>query len=247
MITSTSAFVRLGRFSRAALSSLSRRRAWMALPLALSTLVAAVPVYSEDILSVLARSHESRLASLAERTAQGERAALLQRDFERLLERLPQRPHDVRLLVVEGPVIAETLAGQVVVVHAGLADANEGERLFMMAHELGHVVMGHWAELGAVYHRHIPGDVNKQDTDAVASALGLDASRLVHGHEYAADAFAWRLIRDMGYGMDNAAAVFHMMPDLGDTPTHPASRKRLAALRMIGNDETRSAVAGTPR
>jgi Zn-dependent protease with chaperone function len=215
--------------------------------LGLAALAAAVPVRSEDILSVLARSHEARLKSIAEHVALDRRADVLQHDFERLLEGLPQRPRDVSLLVVDGPLVAETLAGHVVVVHAGLADANEGERLFVMAHELGHVVMGHWAELGAVYHHHIPGEVNKDDTDAVAASLGRDASRLVHGHEYAADAFAWRTIREMGYSMDNAAAVFHMMPNLGDTPTHPASRKRLAALRMIGNDETRSAVADTTK
>ena len=245
MTSSATSFVRGSRLIGAVAAALRRRRAWVMLSLGLAALGVAVPVYSEDILSVLARSHESRLKSLAEHKARGERAAVLQRDFARLLERLPNRPSDVSLLVVEGPVIAETLAGHVVVVHAGLADANEGERLFMMAHELGHVVMSHWAELGTVYHRHIPGGVNQRDTDAVASVLGREASRLVHGHEYAADAFAWRTIRDMGYGMDNAAAVFHMMPNMGDTPTHPASRKRLAALRMIGNDETRSAVADT--
>jgi hypothetical protein len=31
------------------------------------------------------------------------------------------------------------------------------------------------------------------------------------------------------------------MPNLGDTATHPASRKRMAALRMIGDDTLRSA------
>lgn len=246
MTSIATSFFRRSRFVGAAIRALPRRRAWMMVSLGVAALVAAVPVYSEDILSVLARSHESRLKSLAEHKSRDERAAVLQRDFARLLDRLPQRPHDVSLLVVDGPVIAETLAGHVVVVHAGLADANEGERLFMLAHELGHVTMGHWAQLGSVYHKHIPGEVNQRDTDAVATTLGREASRLVHGHEYAADAFAWRTIRDMGHGMDNAAAVLHMMPNMGDTPTHPASRKRLAALRMIGNDETRSAWVTPP-
>lgn len=240
----------LARRARCVGGSPARRfgpRAWLLACLGLAALLSAVPVHSEDILSVLARSHDSRLKALAGRAAHDERAAILQRDFDRLLDRLPQRPRDVSLLVVDGPVIAETLSGHVVVVHAGLAEANEGERLFMLAHELGHVVMGHWAELGAVYQKHIPGEVNQRDTDAVASVLGRDASRLVHGHEYAADAFAWRTVRDMGHGLDNAAAVFHMMPNMGDTPTHPASRKRLAALRQIGSDETRSAVADTAR
>ncbi|MFM2067841.1 MAG: hypothetical protein RLZZ584_2750 [Pseudomonadota bacterium] len=203
---------------------------------------ASLPALGEDILGVLARSHQTRLTALQQVRAADGRAAILQRDFDRLLARQPQPVQaKVELLVVDGPVLAETLAGHVVVVHAGLADANEGERLFMLAHELGHVLLNHWAELGAVYVKHIPGEVNKEATDAVAGRLGREASQLVHGHEYAADAFAWRTIRDLGHGLDSAAAVFHHMPNMGDTPTHPASRKRLAALRMIGDDSVRSA------
>jgi predicted Zn-dependent protease len=201
---------------------------------------ACVPAVAQEILSVLARSHQMRLKTLQEVERRDEAAAVLQRDFARLLARLPQHP-DVELMVVGGPVIAETLAGHVVVVHVGLAEAAEGERLFLLAHELGHVLLGHWAELGAVYVKHIPGEVNKEATDAVAGQLGRDASQLVHGHEYAADAFAWRTIRAMGYSMDSAIAVFRSMPNLGDTATHPASRKRMAALRMIGDDTLRSA------
>jgi Zn-dependent protease with chaperone function len=208
---------------------------------ATAALVASVPAASEDILSVLARSHEMRLQTLGARANHDRREAVLRADFVRLQSRLPGLPQDMQLVVVDGAAIAETLAGHVVVVHADLADASEGERLFMLAHEIGHVALGHWGELGAVYHKHIPGEVNQQATDAVASVLGREASQLVHGHEFAADAYAWRVIRGMGFELDSAAAVFHMMPNMGDTPTHPASRKRLAALRLIGSEAVRSA------
>jgi Zn-dependent protease with chaperone function len=218
-----------------------RVRLWPALCLGVAAMLASVPAASEDILSVLARSHASRLQTLEVRVNHDRREAVLRADFVRLQSRLPGLPQDMRLMVVDGAAIAETLAGHVVVVHADLADASEGERLFMLAHEIGHVALSHWSELGAVYHKHIPGEVNQQATDAVATALGREASQLVHGHEFAADAYAWRAIRGMGFELDSAAAVFHMMPNMGDTPTHPASRKRLAALRMIGTEDIRSA------
>jgi Zn-dependent protease with chaperone function len=210
----------------------------------------AWPAMAEKIDTVLQRSHQMRLTAYTARAVDDRRAEALRADFQRLLARaeLPEAVRrDVQLLVVDGPLLGETLAGHVVVVNAGLADAAEGERLFTLAHELGHVQLGHWAQLGEVYRKHVPGEVTKEATDAVANALGREASALSHGHEFAADAFAWRLVREFGIGLDSAAAVFHHMPNLGDTPTHPASRKRMAALRMIGDEANVTAAAPSGR
>jgi Zn-dependent protease with chaperone function len=218
----------------------SWRRLGAALLVAAGWLGAGLPAAAEDIRTVLERSHALKLRALAEVERQDDGAELLQRDFRRLLARVPEHP-EVRLMVVGGPVIAETLAGRVVVVHVGLAQAGEGERLFLLAHELGHALMHHWDELGALYQHYIPGEVKPETTDPVAAVLGRSASQLVHGHEYAADAFAWRTIRAMGFGLESADAVFRQMPNVGDTATHPASRKRMAALRAIGDEPVRSA------
>ena len=203
-------------------------------------LALALPAAAEGILSVLARSHRMKLDELARQAVTDPRADRLRNDFERLLARQSPRP-DVELLVVDGPVQAETLAGRVIVISAGLAVLDEGERLFILAHELGHVQMGHWAELCALYARHIPAEVTPDVTNAVAPKLGREASALVHGHEYAADGFAWRSIRAQGHGLDSVRGALMVVPNVGDTSTHPATRKRLAHLRSIGEAESRSA------
>ncbi len=38
-----------------------------------------------------------------------------------------------------------------------LGDWPEGERLFILAHEIGHVTLGHWSQVGLLYRRWIPG------------------------------------------------------------------------------------------
>jgi len=216
------------------------RGGWLSAGALLVAIVLAAPVSAEGILSVLARSHRQKLDELKRQAVSDPRAELLRQDFEGLLAR-QSPPPDVELLVVDGPVHAETLAGRVVVISAGLAVLDEGERLFILAHELGHVQMGHWAELCAVYARHIPAEVTPDVTDAVAPKLGREASALVHGHEYAADAFAWRSIRARGWGLGSVRGALMVVPNVGDTSTHPATRKRLAHLRTIGEAESRSA------
>lgn len=206
----------------------------------LAVIGAAVPSRAEDIQSVLDRSHQSKLAFLQDRAVHDARAELLQHDFDRLLTRLTPRP-EVTLLVVDSPAQAETLAGHVVVVSASFAALDEGERLFILAHELGHALMGHWSELAGLYRRHIPGEVVQAQTDAVAPILGREASALVHGHEYAADAYAWQTLRSLGHGLNSVQGALHVVPNMGDTPTHPSSRKRFARLRLIGEGDARSA------
>ncbi|MGY0196730.1 M48 family metalloprotease [Leptothrix sp. BB-4] len=202
---------------------------------------AAVP----PILQVLDRSAQQRLADFARQRVDPALAASLQADVDRILNQLAIRP-EIELMVVDGPFHAETLGGRVLVVSASLALLPEGERLFILAHEVGHASMGHWAELGALYGRLIPGEVRQDLTDAVAPELGRAASELVHGHEYAADAYSWQILRSLGFGMESVMAALQVVPGMGDTPTHPATRKRYARLRMLGENDLRSAALRSP-
>ena len=112
-----------------------------------------------------------------------------------------------------------------------LADLPEGERIFIMAHEIGHVVAGHWEQMGRVYRRWIPGEVTQDKTDPVAGLLGRDASGLAHRHEYAADAFAHQALVKLGWPSEVAFAAFVRQGMQHDTATHPGTRKRIASLR----------------
>lgn len=189
----------------------------------------ALPARAEDIVEVLRRSQQLRLNSLPA-AVNGAQAQVLQRSFEQLRPLLPA-DLQVELRMVGGAVAAETLLGHVVVVHAALADLPEGERLFILAHELGHVVGGHWQQLGRLYQRWVPGEVTREKTDPVAQALGREASGLSHRHEYEADVFALQALRSLSRPSQDAYASFVRQGLLHDTATHPGTRKRIASLR----------------
>jgi Zn-dependent protease with chaperone function len=187
--------------------------------------------HAEDIGSVLQRSQALRLASFRVADPASPGARVLQRSFETLRRALPAPLPGVELRVIDGPVIAETLLGRVVVAHRSLAELSEGERLFVLAHELGHVVHGDWDALGRVYRRWIPDDVRPELTDRVGPALGREASALVRRQEFDADTFALELLQRLGHGPETAVSAFMRLGITQDTATHPGTLRRIAALR----------------
>lgn len=208
----------------------------------LLALATAAPAWSEDIVDVLRRSQNQRLEALPAAPADSAAAQAVRASFERVLHELPPGT-PAALHVIRGPVVAETLHGHVVVANESLADLPEQARLFILAHELGHVMQYHWLQTGLLYQKWIPGQVVQAETDAVAGPLGREASGLAHRQEFEADAFAARLLRAMGLCplapgedpsqacRDVALSVFQQPGALRDTPTHPGAGRRLAALR----------------
>jgi predicted Zn-dependent protease len=186
----------------------------------------------EDILQVLERSQRQQLAQMTVMDEASPEARVVQGSLDRLLARVTL-PVPVSLQVVRGPQVAECLLGRVIVVNVSVAEMNEGERLFVLAHELGHVAQGHWAAMGKLFQKHIPDEVVQEKTDAVARELGREASHLAHEQEYAADAFAWRLLAQLGEPGEAAFDVFRHMPMVNDTATHPGTRKRVAHMRKL--------------
>lgn len=187
----------------------------------------------EDITEVLYRSQELRLKSLDAVPADSPAAKTIRRSFENLVALLEPRG-DVELRVVTGDIVAaETLHGHIVLAHADLAAFPEGERLFILAHEIGHIVRGHWSQMGMVYLRHIPGPLERSPPPDVSSQLAKDASALSHRQEFEADAYALHALRRMGFTDDDAMAAFVRLGTRGDTPTHPATRRRIANLRVV--------------
>ncbi|MBC7733632.1 MAG: M48 family metalloprotease [Bacteriovorax sp.] len=147
----------------------------------------------------------------------------------------------IELRVIRREVIAQTLHGDIVVANEALADLPEGERLFVLAHELGHVVLGHWEQMVQVYRKWVPGTVTQQQTDGVAQPLGRDASTLSHRQEFEADAFGLRAVRMLGLSDQNAVAAFMDLGMRNETATHPGTRKRVAALRSTEPDQLQAA------
>ena len=197
---------------------------------------------SPGIVAVLHNSHQLRLDAMATADHDGPRAQRLRESFDMLVRHLRTLP-PVELRVVRGEVFAETLQGKVIVANEALADLSDGERLFALAHELGHVILGHWAQLGLLYQKWVPGAVRQEHTDAVAARLGAEASALAHRHEFEADAFGLRTLRALGRSEQDALAVFMRLGARHNTATHPSTRKRVAALRAVEPDSLQAAAA----
>jgi len=201
---------------------------------AASLLLAAPPVRADEtILGVLARSQDTRLAQAHVVDPAGARARAVRASFETLVQAL-RVAHLVELRVIDGPTVAETLQGRVVLAHESLADLSEGERLFILAHELGHIELRHWEQTQRVYRKWVPGAVEPQQTEPVAALLGRDASALAYRQEFEADAYALHALQRLGLGSQDAVAAFMHMGAMHDSATHPGTGKRLAALRAAG-------------
>ena len=191
--------------------------------------------WAEGIVDVLQRSQAQRLAQLSAPTAgepSAEAVACIEASFQTLLSTLDLQ-QAVSLRVVRGVVLAETLQGRVVVVDESLAALPEAERLFVLAHELGHVALRHWAVLGQLYERLVPGEVMRMNTDPVANLLGQEASELSHQHEFDADAYGLQALHKLGHGRAEVLSLFMRLGVRRDTATHPSSRKRVAHLNQL--------------
>jgi hypothetical protein len=192
-----------------------------------------LPAWSQqvDIVDVLRRSQDARLEALPAADQEGEHARAVRASYEALLRALhPDRACELR--IVRGPVIAETIHGHIIVANESIAEMPEGARLFVLAHELGHVVLQHWLATGLLYQKWIPGQVTADLTDPIAGGLGRDASVLAHQQEFAADEFAANALRSMGRPPSDWLSAFQSLGIVADTATHPGTRKRLAMLRQ---------------
>jgi hypothetical protein len=195
-------------------------------------LILAVPVArcDEGIVAVLARSQLIRLDNTRPANPASDRAQVVRNSFDSLIRLLAIR-QPTELRVIRGETLAETLQGHIVLANERLADLAEGERLFILAHELGHIELHHWAETEQLYLKGVPGAVTPRETDPVAAMLGRDASGQAHRHELEADAFALRALHALGRNTHDVMGVFMHLGLSQDTPTHPGTRRRFAALQ----------------
>lgn len=195
-------------------------------------LVVSAPGWCQDIVAVLERSQSVRLAAMSVVPTEDPRAAVVRESFDQLAQQVgSDKPIEMR--VVTGAVVAECLLGRTIVANESLAEVPEAVRLFLLAHEIGHVVLGHWQQFEQLYVKHIPGEVVQHHTDAIAGVLGREASQLSHSQELSADAFAMQTLRTLGYAFDDVVGAFTSFGMQMDTATHPGTRKRIAHLRSL--------------
>lgn len=184
----------------------------------------------EGIVAVLARSQMDRLAHMTGVDPASTPARTVRTSFANLVHALGTL-HPIELRVIGGEVVAETLQGRIVVANESLAALTEGERTFILAHEVGHIELRHWEQTEHLYQKWVPGAVTPDQTELVAALLGRDASGLSHRQELEADAYGLRALHLLGLPAHDALTAFMRLGLSQDTATHPGTRKRLASLR----------------
>jgi hypothetical protein len=189
---------------------------------------------AESIEQVLERSQMMRTAQRPPADAQSAAAQRVRHSLQRLTSLAGTDAPPVELVLVGGDLFAEALLDRPgIAVSQAVGDLPEGERLLLLAHELGHVRLAHARALKALYRTHIPGEVRPETTDSVSAALGREAHTLSHRHEHEADAYGYALVRSLGFGIDNAFALLTRQGMQHDSATHPGTRRRLAQLRVL--------------
>jgi Peptidase family M48 len=187
---------------------------------------------AETIEAVLDRSQQTRLSQRPNADTSSAAAQRVKAGLARLLAL--RNAGNVELVLSGGDLFAEALLDRPgLAVSQAVGDLPEGERLLLLAHELGHLRLGHPGALKALYHAHIPGEVLREVTDRAAAALGPDAHALSHRHELEADAYGYTLVRSLGFGLDNAFSLLMRQGMQIDSATHPGTRRRLAQLRAL--------------
>ncbi len=188
----------------------------------------------ESIEQVLDRSQMMRVAQRPPADAQSAAAQRVRHSLQRLTSLAGTDAPAIELVLVGGDLFAEALLDRAgIAVSQAVGDMPEGERLLLLAHELGHVRLGHAGTLKALYRAHIPGEVRPETTNHVSAALGREAHTLSHRHEHEADAYGYALVRSLGFGVDNAFALLTRQGVQHDSATHPGTRRRLAQLRAL--------------
>ena len=194
--------------------------------------VEADTIAALGIVAVLCHSQQVRLDAMNLADGSGLHARTVRDSFDLLQRRLRIAP-PVVMRVIGGEVAAETLHGDIVVANETLANLPEGERLFVLAHEPGHVVLGHWGQMVQVCRQWEPGTVTQQQTDGVAEPLGREASALAHRQQFEADAFGLRAARRLGLSEQDAVAAVMDLGMRNETATHPGTQKRGAEERSV--------------
>jgi Zn-dependent protease with chaperone function len=154
---------------------------------------------------------------------------VMEADVARFKQRVPSAAA-VAFQVLDCESDGFVYQGQTVVLSTRLARMNPQQRFFIIAHEMGHLTLGHHGAMRSFVAR----IVDQQRDEAKARAqLASSLSAISHRHELDADAHAVRTMRAAGLDPEQAALIFDSIGDDRDNNTHPSARRRAAAIRDI--------------
>lgn len=137
-------------------------------------------------------------------------------------------PQDIRFEVMDCEADGFVYQGKTVVLSTRLTRMSPAQRFFIVAHEMGHVRLGHHGAMRSFVAR-----IVDQHPEEVLARRQLVSSlaEISYQHEFDADAFAVRAMDLAGLDAEQAAQIFDSIGHDKDNATHPAARRRAQAIR----------------
>jgi len=120
--------------------------------------------------------------------------------------------------------------GRTVVLSTRLARMNPAQRFFIVAHEMGHVRLGHHGAMRSFVARIVD---QHPDESLARRQLASSLAEISYQHEFDADAYAVRAMEQAGLDPEQAARIFDSIGNDKDNATHPSARRRAQAIRTL--------------
>jgi Zn-dependent protease with chaperone function len=207
--------------------------------IALALLVAGA-VQANPLVDKLIDSIEASPAGCKAVPSSHTQRQVMEADVARFRQRVPGAAK-VGFQVLDCEADGFVYQGQTIVLSTRLARLNPQQRFFIIAHELGHLSLGHHGAMRSF----VASIVDQQGDEAKARAqLVSSLSAISHRHELNADAFAVRTMLAAGQDPEQAARIFDSIADDRDNNTHPSARRRAAAIRSLGALSARASAEG---
>ena len=137
-------------------------------------------------------------------------------------------PAGVDFQVMDCTVDGFVHKGRTIVVSTRMSRLSTPQRFFILAHELGHLKLGHHMAISSFVARVVG---SSPDESAARAAIAAGLAAVSHRAELDADAFAVRVMRDAGHDPEHAARLFDSIGEGHDNATHPSAGRRARSIR----------------
>lgn len=194
---------------------------------AMASLVVGTAAHATALVDKIVNQLEASPSSCTAVAEGNAERQLIEADISRFLT-VAEVPADVRFQVLDCPDDGFVHQGRTIVISTRLSRLPVAQRFFILAHELGHVLLQHHAATSRFVTEAIKG---ARDERTARARVYSGLAGISHQAELDADAYAVRLMRKAGVDPDQAASLFDSIGEGKDTKTHPSAGRRARSIR----------------
>lgn len=183
---------------------------------------------ANPLVDKLVHQIEASPAGCTAVTPQHVQRQVIEADIQRFRQLVPSAAK-VPMQVLDCEADGFVYKGETIVLSTRLSRMNPAQRFFIIAHELGHLQLGHHGAIRSF----VAGIVDKaRDESRARAQMQSGLAGISHRHEFDADAFAVRTMGAAGLNAEEAAWIFDSIGSDKDNATHPAATRRATAIRQ---------------